>query len=63
MNSARSECHIAFSPYWPMMTKIPLSCQPRFCEPGNAQFLNLILGRAPTQAELKCFISQAKGLI
>ena len=56
------ECHLAFSPYWAMMTKVQLSCQPRFSDPGYAQFLNLIRGRAPTQAELEHYLSEAEGV-
>ena len=44
------------------MTKVQLSCQPRFSDPGYAQFLNLIRGRAPTQAELQHYLSEAEGV-
>ena len=56
------KCHLAFSTYWPVMTKVQLSCQPRFSDPGYAQFLNLIRGKAPTQAELQHYLSEREGM-
>lgn len=61
-DSLCEECHLAFSPYWQMMTKFNLTYQPRFSDPGYAEFLNIIRSRQPTETELQLYLSKRSGV-
>ncbi|GAX75431.1 hypothetical protein CEUSTIGMA_g2875.t1 [Chlamydomonas eustigma] len=55
-------CHLAFSPHWQDMTKYNLSCQPRFDDPGYAEFLNLMRSGQPTQDQVDEALSVLNGV-
>lgn len=57
------QCHIAHSTHWQSMTKVHLTCQPRFsADPGYAEFLNLIRSSTITEAQLCQYLSANEGV-